>query len=167
MQGPSMGVRPAPPFPRHPNIPPCSVPMSHQVPCPAAIEGPDPVVLGRLLCELCQLTLLALGLAAERDAGCWCCRDLKHSHQCSALINYPLTFTFISLSAAVTQQGQSLPPRPHRCPPRVYFCFFFTCMLWHESVTASGSMPCLGTPCHKHSAGPEYHPGHPAWLSPG
>lgn len=55
--------------PRHPSIPPCSMPMSHQGLCPASIEGPDLVVLGRLLCAhmalppvssgLCQLTPLA------------------------------------------------------------------------------------------------------------
>lgn len=66
---------------------------------------------------LCQLTLLAPGLAADREAGSQRCRDLKHLHQCSVLINYPLTFTFISQSSAVTQQGQSLPPWPHRCLP--------------------------------------------------
>lgn len=88
---------------------------------------------------LCQLPLLALRLAAEREAGCWRCQDLQHSQQCSVLINYPLTFTFISLSAAVTQRGQSLPPWPHKCPPWVYFCFFFTCMFWHEYGRAAPS----------------------------
>lgn len=48
----------------------------------------------------------------------------------------------------------------------VLACVWKSCFT--QSVTASGSMPCLGTPCHKHSAGPEYHPGCLTllWVSP-
>lgn len=49
-------------FPRHPDIPP-QLPMSHQGPCPAAIEGPDPVVLGRLLCARVAVQPVPSGLS--------------------------------------------------------------------------------------------------------
>lgn len=109
-----------------------------------------------------------------REAGRWRCTECKHLDQCSALINYPLTLTFLSLSVAVTQQGQFLPSQPPGHPPWCYRFWFFTFMFWHEcqktasprAMTASDTVPCPATArCCQTLQHLEGRSGHPCWRA--
>lgn len=110
--------------------------------------------------------LLAPGPCQPGDRR-WLRTERKHSDQCSALINYPLTLTFISLSVAVTQQGQF--PATRTSSLVLLGLFFFTCVFWHKSqkntspramiISSSVACPAMARHCQTlwHSEGCSGH----------